>query len=245
MLADSNQTQNYSLTTRLLLAGGAIGPLLFILVFLFEDATRPNYSPWHNFVSALSLSDQGWMQIANFLICGVLVFGFGGWGLGRVFRTGTGRFWGPVLLALFGFSLIIAGLFVTDPTLGYPPGASTTVQTLHGTIHGINAPIAFGSLTVAIFVLARRFLADPTWRRWGVYSLVTGVICIVSFIASLTVAQLDKNGVMPNAPAGLFERIAIICGWVWVALLALRLLRQQRVSASSGRSAEQTDAASG
>jgi hypothetical protein len=40
---------------RLLLAGGAIGPLLFIVVFLIEGATRPHYSVWQDAVSALSL----------------------------------------------------------------------------------------------------------------------------------------------------------------------------------------------
>ncbi len=49
------------LALRLLLACGAIGPLLFIVVFLIEGATRPNYSAWHHFVSSLSLGEQGWM----------------------------------------------------------------------------------------------------------------------------------------------------------------------------------------
>jgi hypothetical membrane protein len=39
---------------RLLLVCGAIGPLLFIVVFLIEGATRPNFSGWHHFVSSLS-----------------------------------------------------------------------------------------------------------------------------------------------------------------------------------------------
>ena len=35
-----------------------------------------------------------------------------------------------------------------------------------------------------------------------------------------------------NNTAGLLERIAIIIGWGWIALLALRLLRQERSSVS-------------
>ena len=64
------------LALRLLLACGALGPLLFIVVFLIEGATRPNYSAWHHFVSSLSLGEGGWMQITNFLLCGVLVLCF-------------------------------------------------------------------------------------------------------------------------------------------------------------------------
>jgi len=233
MLTNNNQTLNHSRITRLLIAAGAIGPLLFILVFLIEDATRPGYSPWHNFVSALSLSNQGWIQIVNFLVCGVLVLCFA-FGLRQIFRSGKASTWGPLLLGIFGLSLIIAGIFVTDPSLGYyPPGISSSTQTLHGTIHGINAPIAFGSLTIAIFVLARRFASDPEWRGWAIYSLITGIILVASFIASLVVATLDEKGILPNSPAGLLERIAIIIGWGWIALLAIQLLRQMRLPFSS------------
>lgn len=242
MPTENHQTYQYSLATRLLIACGAIGPLLFILVMLVEGAMRPGYSVWHNFVSDLSESKQGWMQIANFLLCGVLMLGFA-LGLRQVFRSGIGRVWGPLLLGLFGLSTIIAGLFVTDPSLGYyPSGTSSTIQTLHGTIHGTNAPIVFGSLTIAIFVLARRFASDPAWRRWALYSLVTGMLLLGFFIACLVVATLDQKGLLPNAPAGLLERIAIILGWGWIALVALRLLRQMRASASSAPVARTADA---
>ena len=232
MRAENSQTQAYPLPIRLLIACGALGPILFILVFLVEGAIRPGYSAWHNFVSDLSLSNQGWMQIANFLICGVLMLCFA-LGLRQVFRTGRGSVWGPLLLGICGLSLLIAGFFVTDPSLGYyPPGTSSSTHTLHGTIHGANAPLAFGSLTMAIFVLARRFASDRQWRGWALYSLVTEILFLGSFIAGLAVAVLDQHGVLPHSPAGLLERIAIIIGWGWIALLAIRLLRQMRQASS-------------
>jgi hypothetical membrane protein len=234
MLTENNHTRDYPLTTRLLIACGAIGPILFILVFMVESATRPGYSAWHNFVSDLSLSNQGWMQIANFLICGICVFCFA-LGLRQVFRSGKGTVWGPILLGVFGLSLIIAGLFVTDPSLGYyPAGTSSSTQTLHGTIHSANAPLAFGSLTIAIFVQAWRFASDPAWRRWALYTLVAGIILAGSFIACIVVAVLDQKGILLNSPTGLLERIAIIIGWGWIALLAIRLLRQMRSAGSPG-----------
>ena len=102
--------------TRWLLAGGVVGPLLFIVVFLVEGATRPGYSVWRNFVSELALSDQGWEQIANFIVCGLLCVTFA-IGLRRTWRTGKASVWGPLLMALFGLSLVVAGVFVTDPAL--------------------------------------------------------------------------------------------------------------------------------
>src|SRR5258707_3531826 len=202
MLAKKNDTLDQSLTTRLLIACGAIGPLLFILVFLIEGATRPGYSAWHNFVSSLSLSDQGWMQIANFLLCGLLMLCFA-LGLRQELRSGKGVVWGPLLLGVFGLSLIIAGLFVTDPSLGYyPAGTSSSTQTLHGMIHMANAPLAFGSLTMAIFVLTRRFASDPVWHGWDRYSLVTGLLFLGFFIACIVTQALDSNGLLPNSPNG-------------------------------------------
>jgi hypothetical membrane protein len=213
-----------TLTLRLLLACGALGPLLFIVVFLLEGATRPNYSPWHHFVSSLSLGEGGWMQITNFLLCGALVLCFA-IGLRRVLHPGKGSTWGPLLLGLFGLCLIGAGLFVTDPLLGYPPGSPSTL-TLHGAIHMLLSLVVFAALIAACFVLARRFAGDPAWRGWDTYSIVTGILVAVLFIATDVVASSPN----PNAPAGLVQRLCIIIGWVWIALVALRLLSKKAPS---------------
>jgi uncharacterized protein DUF998 len=217
-----------SVVTRLLIGGGAIGPLLFVIVLLIEGATRPGYSAWHNYGSSLSLSDQGWMQITNFLVCGLLVLGFA-IGLRQVFRTGRGSVWGPLLLGIFGLALIVAGLFVTDPSLGYPPGThSNGAQTLHGIIHGVAGLVTFSSLTLASFVMARRFAGDPVWKGWTLYSIVTGILVISSFISSTAVSVLDERGVLPGSPTGLLQRIGIVAGWSWIAFLAIRLLGKTR-----------------
>ena len=232
MQTEKNHSTDQSSVTRFLIIGGAIGPLLFIIVLLIEGATRPGYRAWHNYGSSLSLGDLGWMQIANFLVCGLLTLGFA-IGLRQVLQTGRGSVWGPIMIGVFSVALIVAGLFVTDPSLGYPPGTSSSgPQTLHGTIHGLAGLIAFSSLAIASFVMARRFAGDPNWKGWALYSIVTGVLVIVFFIASTTVSALDESGVLPGSPTGLFQRIAIIAGWSWIALLAIRLLTKMRSPAS-------------
>jgi hypothetical membrane protein len=203
------------LMMRLLLACGAVGPLLFIVVFLIEGATRPNYSAWHNVVSSLSQGEQGWMQMTNFIVCGALVLFFA-IGLRRALRTGRGSTWGPILLGIFGFCLIGAGFFVTDPLLSYPPGASNT-PTVHGTLHNLLSLFVFASLIAACFVLARRDAADPAERGWAFYSVATGILVTVFFVLTDVVALL-------NGPAGLIQRICIILGWSWISLLAIRLM---------------------
>src|SRR5437763_14863671 len=150
---------------RVLLACGVIGPPLFVIVFLIEGATRPGYSAWRHYVSQLSLGEGGWIQIANFLLCGLLSLCFA-LGLRRTLQGGTGATWGPLLFAVFGLGLIVAGIFVTDPALGYPTGAPpgpprlATHATLHASVHGLAGLLVFSSVAAACFVLARRFAGD-------------------------------------------------------------------------------------
>jgi hypothetical protein len=218
----------------LLLLCGVIGPLLFIVVFLIEGATRPGYSAWRTHVSYLALSNQGWQQIANFIICGSLIIAFAV-GLRRIWPTGRASVWGPLLIGLFGLGLLIAGAFVTDPGGGYPPGAplNGTPQTWHGWVHGISGLLLFNVvLPAACFVLARRFAADPHNRRWATYSWMTGALILVISIPSTIILPIAENAGFPVLD-GLIQRVEIIIGWVWLALTALRLFLQERKAMSN------------
>ena len=206
-------------STRLLLACGIIGPLLNVVVLLILGAMRPGYNAWQVPDSSLELGMGGWIQITNYLITGALLFGFA-IGLRRVLRTGRGSIWGPILLGLYGLSFIGAGIFVTDPVLGYPAGASN-IPTAHGTFHDLFGQLQFISLSVACFVLARRDAANPARRGWALYSFATGLLVAVSDVAFVLTFELLGGG-----PTGLIERIGIIGSCIWIALLALRLLRK-------------------
>jgi uncharacterized protein DUF998 len=67
-VADSRQ--------RLLLVCGVVGPILFFAVFTVAGAVRHGYSALRDFVTHLSLGDQGWVQIANFIVFGLLMLAF-------------------------------------------------------------------------------------------------------------------------------------------------------------------------
>ena len=223
-------------STEFLLLCGAIGPLLFIVVLLIEGATRPGYSALRNYGSDLELSNRGWEQIANFIVCGLLCIAFAV-GLRRLWRTGKASIWGPLSIGVFGLGLVVAGVFVTDPGRGYPPGAPLKgdPQTIHGYIHGINGAVLFNLvLPAACFVLARRFAADPQNRNWATYSWMTGVVILLISVLSIVASPIAENGGFP-LPLGLIQRAQIIVGWVWLALVALHLWRQER-KAMVGRS---------
>lgn len=237
MLTEKSQTRDYPLTIRLLITGGAIGPLLFTMVYLIEGATRPGYDAWRQAASALSLSEQGWMQIVNFIVCGLLILGFAV-GLRQTLRGGRGATWGPILLAAVGAGLMIAGIFVTDPAQGYPPGTPTGPalhNTFHGTIHWfLGGLVVFSSLPASCFVLARRFASDTQWKGWAIYSVLTGILMVAFFVAFAIASAQD-------GPAGLFERISLSIGMAWMAFFAARLLLKMRSPVSTPRSAVGTD----
>src|SRR5262245_20158036 len=106
------------LNTKTLLTLGALAGPLFVVTFLIEGATRADYSTLRHPVSSLALGDFGWIQVANFVVTGSLLLALAV-GMWRALRP---SFWRPLLIALIGLSLIGAGLFITDPINGYPPG---------------------------------------------------------------------------------------------------------------------------
>src|SRR5690349_6885025 len=111
----TNATAHRQPLDNLLLGCGAVGPPLFVAVLLLEGALRPGYDAWRMAGSALSLGPGGWVQVTNFLVTGVLLLVFA---LGV---RGTSRA-GSVLFAILAVALVLAGVFVTDPQAGYPPG---------------------------------------------------------------------------------------------------------------------------
>lgn len=195
---------------RLLLCG-VVGPPLFFAIFTVAGAGRPDYSAARDFVSWLSLGDQGWEQIGNFILYGVLMLGFAA-GTRSALRSGPASVAGPILLAAYGAGLVLAGVFVADP--------GRDVTTFHGGMHIVSSVALFAALAAACFVFARRFIRVSGWRGFGLYSVATGFVVPVLFF--LTGGPMTQSlGI-----TGAVQRVTIAVGWAWIVLLALRLRRQ-------------------
>ena len=146
-------------STRLLLIGGVAAAPLFLALWALQAFTRDGFRPTFHPLSLLALGEGGWVQIANFVITGLLLVG-AGLGLRRV----TGSRTVAVLTALMGAGLVIAGVFVTDPGAGFPAGAPAGAPTMswHGAVHEVGfvlTQLAFVVLAIALavrFVRARR-----------------------------------------------------------------------------------------
>ena len=214
--------------TRCLLACG-LAPALFVAVLLVDGATRPGYSPMHHFGSELSLGSRGWVQVTNFIVTGTLLLGFAA-GLRRALGSGRGWVAAPILAGVFGVTLIVAGIFPTDPKPGYPPGTAGTVEatTVPGMIHDLNALPCFAALTAAVLVLALRFAGEPGRRGWMWGSLAAGLVVPVTFVLTGALfRQAAAAGTLEASYHGLVQRVTIALGFGWLSMIALLLLREQ------------------
>jgi hypothetical protein len=212
------------MVTRALLVCCAVAGLLFTVAWLGEGAARPDYDPLQHPISSLSIGEGGWVQIASFILTGLLVLAFS-IGLRRALR-GSGPVWGPLLMGLVGVGLIGAGIFVTDPLNGYPPGTPRipTERTAHGIVHDLFGIPFFLGLPVTCFVFARLF-ARWGGRRWAAYSACSGFAMLAAFfLARLGMRQVpgfaDIAGLF-----GLLQRINVIIGFAWITLLAVHMLK--------------------
>ncbi len=216
--------QHSQMVTKFLLGCGIVGSILFVLVFLIDGTTRIGYDPMYHPVSALSLSDRGWIQITNFIVAGLLMTAFAV-GLRRSLYPGHGARWSPLLLGLFGISLVFSGIFVMDPMQEYPPGApagtfSEGVSWQHDA-HDAFGIVVFASLPIACFVLARGF-GKSSRRGWALYSILTGLVMFVLFFIFGTMWENDSPF------GGFIQRIMLMTGFVWITLVATHLFRNVR-----------------
>lgn len=208
--------------TKALLACGVVAGPLFIAAFLAEGATRADYNPFRHPVSSLALGNYGWMQVANFLVAGLLTLAFTV-GLRLVLRSLGGSTWGPLLVGVWATGLIGAGIFATDPVSGYPPGTTDRMlgYSWHGALHDLFSLSAFVALAAACFVFGRRFAA---WgeRGWAIYSIITGLAFAIMFgLSSAGFGQAE--GLVDLA--GIFQRVAVTVGFGWLTLLAVYFLK--------------------
>jgi Protein of unknown function (DUF998) len=210
-------------TTKTLLVCGAVAGPLFTLAWAVEGATRADYNPLRHPVSSLELGDFGWTQQANFIVAGGLTLAFA-IGLRRALRPLGGSTWGPLLVGAHGIGLVGAGIFVTDPVSGYPPGTPDHLQTygsVHAALHDLFSVGTFVGLPIACLVFARRF-AGWGQRGWAIYSAATGVVFAAGFILT-SMAFNQAEGLVEFG--GLLQRATVTVGWAWLTLLAIHLLR--------------------
>jgi hypothetical membrane protein len=206
-------TNDAKLANGLLRCGIIAGPL-YVGLGLIQMAIRPGFDITRHSLSLMSNGNLGWIQILNFLVTGLLLI-LGAVGVRQVLQSGPGSKWAPLMLGLYGLGLVGASIFSADPALGFPPGTPLEGNPIswHGMLHLIAGTIGFSGFIAVCFIFARRFqrLQQPGWA-W--YSLITGILFLVSFVG---IASGSKG------PVSAFFAIAVVLGFTWISVLLSRL----------------------
>ena len=205
--------------TELLLMGSVLAGPIYIIVGIAQILTRAGFDITRHPLSFMSLGDLGWIQIANFIVTGLLVIA-GAIGLRRVAQADKRLRWGALLIGLYGLGVLGGGIFVTDPALGFPPGTPDTYpQTMswHGLLHFIFGQIGFLALIAASFVYARYFGTNGL-RGWAIFSTLTGALFLFAIISTVVTAGGDGS-----IWALLALYVAVILAWIWLSALSYHM----------------------
>ncbi|RDI33155.1 DUF998 domain-containing protein [Lentzea flaviverrucosa] len=186
------------------IACGVVAGPLYLVVGYAQAFTREGFDLSRHPFSMLSLGSLGWIQIANFIVCGALFL---------VAATGMARRtrWGARLIGLMGAGMVLGGVFVADPAMGFPAGAPDgppAALSWHGALHAVAFGLAMIGWIGACFVFAR------TLGGWlAVMSGLTGVLLMVPMAFLGT----------PGGTVLLY--VVATIGWVWTSVVSLKLSR--------------------
>lgn len=202
-------------TQFMLKAGLLIGPL-FVGLSLILAVVSSGFDITKHEVSLLLGGSLGWLQMANFIVVGLLGI-ICAFGLKRALGSGKASIWGPILLGTYGILLIVAAFFHPDGHHNFPVGAPTGML-IPPTGHAIVHSMAFSLLALAIvangFVFARRYFAKQ--RAWAIYSIVNSVAILVFVTLGSTLMASGQSGLPLLA-------VAIMISF-WISAIAARTL---------------------
>ena len=201
--------------SRLAAICGLLVPFVFTFGWLVGGLAQPASYDWtrHDISDLGALTaDQPWIynQIGANLV-GLLLF---------VFAVGLWRALGPTRAPRIGVGLIaIAAIgefldgFLRLDCRAIDPGCAERTMSSLAVGHSVESSVTIISLLLAPFVLAYALRRLPAWADLSRPTLILGIATVVALFGLTLVAQ------------GIGPRIGATILFVWVALLAYRLLR--------------------
>jgi len=201
--------------TRSLLGHGLVAGPFYVVVGLAQAVLRDGFDLAHHDLSLLARGSGGWVQVANFVLSGLMTVA-AGVGLRRSHRVvgpKRGAVWGPRLVMGYGIGLVGAGIFRADPAQGFPPGtpagAPVSVSSA-GIGHLVVGGLGFLCLIAACVVHARRYTAEGR-RRLAGFSAITAVVFLAAFAGIVTGSS------SPIAVLGFW--VGVVVSWIWLLLV--------------------------
>jgi len=204
---------------KVLLALGIVGPLFYVATDIFAATRWEGYSYTDQTVSELFAIGAPTRPLAVplMLTYGVLAIAFG---LGVWESAGEKRVLRVVAVGLIGKEVLgsVATLFAPIHLReALAAGEGTATDAWHGIL-------TFGG--ALCYLLAMGFGATAFGKWFRLYSIATMVVLVVGgVLAGLDQPQLEAN--LPTPWMGVWERIDIFATMLWIAVLAIVLLRTQ------------------
>jgi Protein of unknown function (DUF998) len=193
-----------------------VGIAYFTLIIVALHFLRPDLNPLSRPTSEYAVGPYGFLMTSAFFSMSLASFALIIGLYQGVSQRARSRI-GLALLGIWAVGVLIAMIFPIDPE-GAP-------QTISGTIHGINGPLTFLSLTAGVILVSRRFSQDRKRRPFHRTAVILSLVMLAVFIATFV------NLATESGFAGLCQRIFLVAFVTWFFLTATRL---RSIAAGSG-----------
>jgi len=198
--------------TTIFLRCGMYAGMTYVTMGLLQILLREGFDITRHPLSILANGRYGWVQIGNFLLCGLLMLAFAT-GLYRTLKGRFGGTFGALMLGLYGVGLIGAGIFVAGPMAGFPPADDRApgLFPVNGMLHFMAGGVGFLGLILASITFGLRFVRLKQWGR-GAHSILTGLF--------FTYAFMGIASGPPDAATMVTFYLAVLFAWAWVIALS-------------------------
>jgi hypothetical membrane protein len=173
----------------------------YVIVGAALHFLEPEYDPRYRFMSEYAWSAHGWLMTTTFFVLALALL---------TVALAVRNLYGPSRSARVGFGLLVvgaAGICVAGVFRGFP-------------LHDVGGAVGLPSVVMAALLLSWSFRRAPGWRP---LFLITLLIALGMFTALLSMV-IDVG--MP----GLQQRIFLSLVWLWLAIVAHRLVRVTRAA---------------
>lgn len=212
-LADCDR--DTAITRSLLGYGMLVGPL-YLIVGLAQAFLRDGFDFSKHALSHLANGPGGWVQTANFVVCGAMVIA-----AAVGYRRAAGRTAriAAAFLGAFGASMLVAAACPADPVYGFPPGTTMTDPTsisTRGLVHFIAGALGFTSFGISA-LLSARVMSRARQSGLSRISLLAGLAILIGFFGGGAFSS-SAGGI-----AGIW--FSVVVGWCWLAVISRHLYR--------------------
>ena len=189
---------------------------VFVAALCALHGLKSDLDPSWHFLSEYAIGRWGWLMQGAFLALAAANLGTFA-AIRPWLRTTAGKI-GSALFLAGTAGTILAGLCITDP-INTPPEA----QTLSGTLHNIGGGLGLLGF-VGTLIFSVRLLREPAWRSARLAVAVATTLVVLGFLysfVSISALTAQHNGVFsPETPIGWPNRVGILSGCAWLAIIA-------------------------